>query len=312
MIEQGFSIIICTRNRIYDLIKCIQSISKSQKTECIKFLELIIIDDGEIGETYIEKIRQIIEESHIELSYINKAETKGLWKSRIEGVKVSKGDIVIFLDDDVEIESNYLEQLYKGYSDFPEAVGIGGIDTALKIRYTLRLWEILTFLSSTHLGKLSLSGFGGNMAYWIDQPHPFVTEYLSGCNMSYKKKAISLISDVGWLNNYSIGEDLYLSFLARQSGNLFILPSLKVAHHQSQISRDNIKDIASSRIINHYILLHIYKAKINNYLCFFISFIGICIESISNRHRKDLLYGYLCGLLQIISHPYIFLSLRYK
>ncbi|MFC7559159.1 glycosyltransferase family 2 protein [Paenibacillus farraposensis] len=53
------SIIICTRNRIEDLTRCIQSIAAQQQLEHTA-VELLIVDDGDISGRQVEQYRYMV------------------------------------------------------------------------------------------------------------------------------------------------------------------------------------------------------------------------------------------------------------
>lgn len=53
------SIIICTRNRIEDLTRCIQSIAGQQQLEHTA-VELLIVDDGDISDQQVELYRDMV------------------------------------------------------------------------------------------------------------------------------------------------------------------------------------------------------------------------------------------------------------
>jgi len=93
--------------------------------------------------------------------------------------------------------------------------------------------------------------------------------------MSFRKEALKNIAEKEWLQGYSLGEDLYLSFIARQEGILVINPNMKVKHYRATISKDNAATIAYSQIFNHFKLLQEYNASILRYLAFLMTACGI-------------------------------------
>ncbi len=98
--ENNLSVVICTRNRPVELKRCIESISR-QKIDTEFQIEVLIIDDGqlsnEIKNEFVSKL------SKFEFKYYKK-ECPGLFLSRIFAVSVANSNIILFLDDDVEIE----------------------------------------------------------------------------------------------------------------------------------------------------------------------------------------------------------------
>ncbi len=102
------SVVIPTKDRPLDLDQCINSIlSQTFPPE-----EIIIIDDGELSENFIEKIKNKIKEKEIICKYIRK-KIPGLLISRNLGASKSENSIVLFLDDDVILNKDYIEILKK-------------------------------------------------------------------------------------------------------------------------------------------------------------------------------------------------------
>jgi hypothetical protein len=52
-----------------------------------------------------------------------------------------------------------------------------------------------------------------------------------------------------------LGEDLYLSALARLHRPLLVNPRMRVRHYQSPISRDRAEQVFYTQLVNHYHLL---------------------------------------------------------
>lgn len=110
-----FSIIICSRNRSEYLDKCLESISGQKKTEFL--YETVVIDDASTDNT-----REVCYRHKVQL--ISSEEKRGIGHSREIGFRESKGDIVVFLDDDCTVEHDWLSNLYGSFED--DVIGVGG------------------------------------------------------------------------------------------------------------------------------------------------------------------------------------------
>lgn len=296
---KGLSIIICTRNRIEDLKKCIISISKSKINHIVIPIELIIIDDGEISPTEISFFKRLLSPS-IELIYEKKNEP-GLFMSRIRSIEVANYDILLFLDDDIEITDNYyLEKLIKTYLSYPNVVGVGGVDNSIKASLKWKLFTRLIQYSSGRTGKLSISSYGGSMHYWPTSKEIFQTEFLHGCNMSFKKDALENLEIVDWLSSYSLGEDIYLSQYAMKKGPLIINPELRVDHHHSPTSRDKLELVSYTEVTNHYYLLNYMGARRISYLAQIWTTFGLYLLSIIKNSNSA--KGYRKGVIFLLSN----------
>ena len=116
------SVIIPTYNRPQDLTNCMQSIlSQSVKPD-----EIIVVDDGDLpgfpllNECKGAGIRCIFHKKNI------KKNIRGPAASRNAGVKLSFGEIIFFLDDDVKLFPDYIEKILKVYELDQKSI-IGGV-----------------------------------------------------------------------------------------------------------------------------------------------------------------------------------------
>jgi len=100
-----FSIVCATFNNKKNISKLINSLKKQKK----KNFELIICDQNK--NNYIKKNILINKPNNFRIKYIK---TKlGLSRSRNEGIKNSKGKYLIFFDDDITINNDFLYNLQK-------------------------------------------------------------------------------------------------------------------------------------------------------------------------------------------------------
>ncbi len=112
------SIIITTRNRKKDLIRCLESVRRSnfKKLEW----ELIIVDDSSDDGT--EKL-EIKDFDFSNIKIVHNVKQKMMVKSRNIGVKESIGEYLMFIDDDNVFDSEMLNELV----DFAQRNKIYGI-----------------------------------------------------------------------------------------------------------------------------------------------------------------------------------------
>ncbi|WNS41979.1 glycosyltransferase family 2 protein [Paenibacillus sp. MMS20-IR301] len=250
---QGLSVAICTRNRTQDLTRCIHSIAAQDIGRAYP-VEVIIVDDGETPVPVLSEFEHLLAGCGYPMTYYSKTD-RGLWLSRIKALELSSMDKILFLDDDVEIPGHYLSTLIQTYEDYPNCAGVGGIAIGMSNSFLGTVRCLLSFQQSLSSGKLSLSGQAGSMYNWHKAQKIFKTEFQHGCNMSFRTAAIRSLKPVPWLTSYSVGEDILMSRIALSSGPLYINPALKLLHHESPASRDNLEHVAYTRVLNHVHLL---------------------------------------------------------
>lgn len=113
-----FSVIIPLYNKAPYVAKAIQSVLAQTFTE----YELVIVDDGSKDDSAVIASKSI--ESHPNCRLI-KQENAGVSMARNNGVAVSKGDYLCFLDADDWWKPTFLEETAKLIEEFPDA-GIYG------------------------------------------------------------------------------------------------------------------------------------------------------------------------------------------
>lgn len=293
------TVAICTRNREQSLRRTIESVTENRLSKG-RVVEILIIDDGELSQEAVSVLRRLCETRGFAFAYYRKpVDERGLLKSRITALSLSRADIVLFIDDDVVLAPTYLERLLQLYSD-STIVGIGGVDS-LRVQpsWKGRLFARFFLLSSGEPGRLSPSGFGYSMHLWSYENGRFDTEFLSGCNMSFRKAALARLEPVPWLQGYSLGEDVYLSFLARKHGALIVDPGLRVQHHRELTARDPSSTVSRSEIVNHYHLLRLYEAPLWRYLALVWTGVGLLTLSLL-RGQNRIAAGYGSGLWFVI------------
>ena len=113
-----FSVIICTYNRSKLLVETIESILNIAKVR--NDFELLIIDNNSKDNTKLE-VERFLKDPRI----IYKCEyNQGLSHARNRGMEEAKGEILVYLDDDIELVDNYFEICDMTFSD--NSISISG------------------------------------------------------------------------------------------------------------------------------------------------------------------------------------------
>lgn len=292
------SVAICTRNRHDDLRKCLSSIFKQRDIEKTA-VEIMIVDDGDTEEAWLAEVRQEMPAGMELVYHRKKREEAGLLKSRIFSVNASKYDTLLFLDDDVELDSGYFAGLMRTFERYPDVVGVSGVDQGFSCSLKGRLLMLASGRSRLAPGKLSYSGFASAMNLWNRQKKVFRTEFLHGCNMCYRKSALQGVEPVEWLNGYSLGEDLYLSYLASLHGPMVVNPELKLMHYASPASRDKEEIVAYTKVMNHYELLKLRKGVTPFRYAMLLWTTGFLYLETVLKRRKEASSGFRRGIREL-------------
>lgn len=175
------SVIICTYNRDNVFSETLSSFAKMDFSLAGDF-ELIIIDnnsnDGTAG------VANEFCAGHSYARYLFEPQP-GLSIARNRGIRESRGEIVVFIDDDVFLDSKWLGEVARAFREHPDAAAFGG-KSIPHFETSRPAWvrdSMLGIYGDTQLG---------DDPRWIDYPNvPF------GLNMGFRRH---LFDDIGYFN----------------------------------------------------------------------------------------------------------------
>lgn len=122
--EPFASFIVCTRNRAEALETCIRSIETACGVQAAVRWELIVVDNGSTDDTP-ERMARIVSASPLAITHLVER-TPGLAAARNVAMARARGGILIFIDDDCEVDANYLRDLERHYAGGEGAIIRGG------------------------------------------------------------------------------------------------------------------------------------------------------------------------------------------
>jgi glycosyltransferase involved in cell wall biosynthesis len=271
------SLIIATLNRTDDLARALRSVS----TGTIQPDEVIIVEQGDIEKT--KKLLENFKKLNIKLYALN---IKSLTRARNFGISKSSGHILIFIDDDVELDKEYISNALRYMELHPELMGITGKDLLYARSYKRAVFKIFTrifgvfFITSSFSARSRVLCSGHNTLRNVAD-YPQKVEWLSGCNMVIRKdvfdEGLSFNADfIRW----SFGEDVMLTYqiFKRYPNSLQYVPNLLLKHRQSKESRLSNDSLIKMQIIYRYLF---WKKEVSGTAISLISYlwsqIGISI-----------------------------------
>ncbi|MFW6145686.1 MAG: glycosyltransferase family 2 protein, partial [bacterium] len=220
------SIIIPTYNRPESLKNCILSILG----QTVIPNEVVIIDDGNLSSVPLYKE---LSQAGVDCLYIKK-DVPGLTESRNRGVSVSRGDIVFFLDDDVVLFNNFLEEILRiYYHDKEENIaGVGGLIANIPplkwYEYIQNAYYILFLNKGIKEGRVLKSGFCtelGITEFRIKRVSR--VDFLSGGACSYRRWVFEEFSFTDKYREVALGEDKDFSLRVSKKYSLVVNPLAK-------------------------------------------------------------------------------------
>jgi len=235
------SIIICTKNRPSNLVNALNTIF----IQSVQPFEIIIIDDSEDHETelLIKNEKIYFKSLGVDIQYYKNKISKGLAEARNIGIEKSKGEIVLFLDDDVLLHPFYLKNIVDVYKEkWPNVKGVQGHIIRNKPK------GILSSVMYSVAKVFNYSYDEANVCKVLPSTHPIYPlplnkiipcQWLSGCNQSYHRSVFNnLLFDEARLKAYSFKEDIDFSYRVwkKYPDQLFITPYAKLFHCESKKS----------------------------------------------------------------------------
>ena len=234
------SAIICTYRNPHYLKGAIRSLLN--QTLPANQYEIIVVDNNSQDETP-EIVHQLSTETDLIVRYV-KETRRGLSNARNSGIEAAQGEIVAFLDDDAEAESNWLSNLFDVYKE-PNIWAAGG--------KLLPLWHIderPDWLTEEYVTWLSLLDQG-------DQSRPLTwPERILGANFSFRKSIFPIVGyfdpTLGRKGTALLGhEDTELQQRIHKNGKLVYYVANAIVYHH----------VPAERVTERYFLRRQYGAS---------------------------------------------------
>lgn len=284
------SVIIGTKDRPQSLRRCLESLAAQR----CRPLEVLLLDDGTPG---ADSLGGILEAAGIRWRYMKKDEP-GLSRSRNLGAREAAGEILLFLDDDVELDPGYLEEVLRVYREHPGVAGVGG--RLEGIRYGACVKGFLRFFALDSMkreGEILKSGIGVLIRHiTADKP----VEWLSGCNMSFRRELFEEFHfDEGFGPN-GWGDDMDFSYRVSRRYPLRAAHRAFLLHRVDPAGRADAQSLG--RMESYYPYRFFRKnmpKRFIHWAAFGWSILGILLKNVLRRDPKRVL-GNLEGIWAIL------------
>lgn len=165
------SIIICTRNRATEVVNCLPRVA--EQARAFEDVEVIVVDNGSTDNT-----RTAVEQSAGELAYPFRyvyEPVAGLCQARNRGRAEARGRVLAYIDDDVNIENDWVANLRAHFLDGGSDCLAGKIGSKLNGKLPFPMDDTMRwFFCETNFGeeprwlKSPEHPIGGNMGFTTD------------------------------------------------------------------------------------------------------------------------------------------------
>lgn len=247
------SAVIPTKNRPVDLLRAVDSVLKQK----VMPEELLVIDqsDTEASKDAVFELFNGLPNVPT-LIYVYDPTIAGLIAAKAEAVARSIGDIIMFLEDDIVLEPEYVGNLTQGFIDDGEMMGASGVITEVAgtgsfYRSMFRLFHRGIFFDK----RIDIHGHITTAEK--TEKRLIQSTYLSGGVSAYRRIVFERVKfDLD--NNFFMLEDIDFSTrAAREFGpeHFFINTSARLAHLMSPINRTRLG--------------FRYRRKLREFVCFY-------------------------------------------
>ena len=291
-----FSVIICTLNRPGDLRECLESIARQTRYP----EEIIIVDSSKD-----DLSRQVAAEfaGALPIKYF---QTKSrLTLQRNYGIAQSTAELLLFLDDDVVLAEEFIEEIEKGFRSNDRVAGVGGLLTNVQVKSSLSAYMRKIFLLTRvdGRGEMQKSGFGA-FQWCANKDSVQETQILCGV-AAYRREVFNEFLYDEWFSGYGLMEDQEFSYRVGQKYRLIYTPFAKAFHKESEVDRIDRRKFFYMKTINHF---YIFKKDLRpngvNWFWFWWSNLGIFLRSfiVSLKEKNmDPVKGALQGNIKIMN-----------
>lgn len=237
------SIVICTRRRTEDLAQCLASIGE----EIAKGRDIVVVDNGPDAET------RAVVEAHPGVRYVPEPR-KGLSRARNAGVLAARGDVAVFVDDDVRPEPGWIEPLLRAFAP--------GVDVVcgLVLPETLAAEAQIAFQYELGFGGMGQVPLLFDQVFLNECPvSPPVWDIGAGANMAVRRQRVL---DLGGFDERvgpgaagGCGDDSEYWNRVLHAGGTIIYEPLSVVRHRHRQSWDDLKRQAYGYGFGHIVAL---------------------------------------------------------
>lgn len=215
------SVIIPTKNRPDDLRSTVADLVVQTRRPD----EIVVVDQSPVPSFELCKLP-------VAVNYIHAPELSGAAVARNVAMDCATGDLWVFLDDDVILEPQYLEEIVRAYE--PGVVGVSGIITNYSVPpLSSRVFERLFVIGPFSDDRQPIYWRADELRHKGPQP---VRQF--GCGvMSFRAEIVRNLRFDPNLTGGSLAEDIDFCARLPRGSRLVIAPNARLIHKRSAVGR---------------------------------------------------------------------------
>ncbi len=218
MSQPLFSVVIPNWNGKHFLQPCLDSL----KAQTHQSVEVIIVDNASSDGS-----QDYIKENYPDVILVELAENLGFTGACNIGMETATGDVISLLNNDTEVEPNWIEEILSAFERYPD---VGMIAS-----------KMILFNQRDHIHTtgdfFTVDGRAGNRGVWEKDEGQYETEdYVFGACGGSSAYRQTMLDKIGLLDNdyFFLLEDVDLAWRAQLAGyKVLYVPTAIVYHHLS-------------------------------------------------------------------------------
>jgi glucosyl-dolichyl phosphate glucuronosyltransferase len=267
------TVVVPTINRPNDLLEAVNSIiSQTYLPD-----ELIIVDQSIGVESKLQIDLLMGGHKDLQLNYIHDSSISGLVAAKLVAANVAKGDVVCFLEDDIVLEADFIEQIIKGFEEQPGMLGCCGIVTNMPKQLFLHKFFFKLFHRNIFQDK-RIDVYGE-----IDgKGHKLIrSQMISGGLSAWRREVFSTVP-FDPASGYFMLEDIDFSTRVEKhfGPHLYINPNARLVHNCSPVNREAFAPRHRRKMFEYILFYQNRRGWPNATISLFWLLLGLFFESI--------------------------------
>jgi GT2 family glycosyltransferase len=238
--HRSISAIIATLGRPELLSHCLESLTN----QTVRISEVVVVHCGDDSGTEAVTKDPRWAVAGLDVRYFHHQE-KNCAQQRNFAVARAKHDNLLFVDDDVEVDPHWAEELFHPiWADPKVGATMGKVINQSLAQPTLfwRLYRIVLHgrVKGFEPGRLVGAALPNGFPTTADKPIP--CEWIGGGDSALRREAFESVGGfASFFTGSSPGEDLDLGYRLSRNWKVYYVPSAKCIHHQSPSGREESK-----------------------------------------------------------------------
>ena len=216
---------------------CLESLAK----QTVRIAEVVVVHCGSDSETSAVTNDTRWREAGFEVRYFHYAE-RNCAQQRNFAISQAKYDDLLLIDDDVEVDPHWVEELFKPiWADRTVGATMGRLTNQPMATPTFfwRLYRRLLYGQVEGLKPGRLIGAALPNGFPMTAEQPIACEWIAGGASALRREAFESVGGFGsFFTGSSPGEDLDLGYRLSRKWKVFYVPAAKCIHHQSPSGRE--------------------------------------------------------------------------